>query len=96
MSGLSDKEYLRREMARRELARKSYRRYLYYVHGELWKRSRMSDYLANAVQKFVEEKTGNAYDILIIKTPPQHGKSMTLSKLVLGAVPAQSCHPREL
>ena len=80
MSSLSDKEYLRREMARRELARKSYRRYLYYVHGELWKRSRMSDYLANAVQKFVEEKTGNAYDILIIKTPPQHGKSMTITE----------------
>ena len=70
MGGLSDKEYLRREMARRELARKSCRRYLYYVHGDLWKRTRMSDYLADEIQKFVEENTGNAYDVLIIKTPP--------------------------
>lgn len=80
MGGLSDKEYLRREMARRELARKSYRRYLYYVHGDLWKRTRMSDYLADEIQKFVEENTGNAYDVLIIKTPPQHGKSMTITE----------------
>ena len=80
MNKLSDKEYLRREMARRELARKSYRRYLYYVHGVLWKRTRMSDYLADEIQKFIERDTGNAYDILIVKTPPQHGKSMTITE----------------
>jgi len=77
---LTDKEYLRREKARRELARKSYKRYLYYVHGTLWKRTRMSDFLADTLQNFVETKTGNAYDILIIKTPPQHGKSMTITE----------------
>lgn len=80
MTRLSDREYLRRELARRELARKSYRRYLYYVHGALWRRTRMSDYLADAVQKFVETDTGHAYDILILKTPPQHGKSMTITE----------------
>lgn len=80
MSELTDKEYLRREMARRELARKSYKRYLYYVHGLQWKRTRMSDYIADEIQKFVEADTGHAYDILIIKTPPQHGKSMTITE----------------
>ena len=77
---LTDMEYLRREKARRELARKSYKRYLYYVHGALWKRTKMSDFLADTLQNFVETKTGNAYDILIIKTPPQHGKSMTITE----------------
>jgi len=80
MAELSDREYLKQEMARRELARKSYRRYLYYVHGDTWKRTRMSDYLADRVQAFVETDTGNAYDILLIETPPQHGKSLTVTE----------------
>ena len=58
---LSDLAYLTREKARRELARKSYKRYLYYVHGESWKRTKMSDFLADTLQRFVEEDTGNAY-----------------------------------
>lgn len=77
---LSDKDYLRREMARRELARKSYRRYLYYVHAPTWVRTKMSDFLADTVQRFVETETGNAYDILLIETPPQHGKSLTVTE----------------
>ena len=77
---LADKEYLARELSRRELARRSYRRYLYYVHNPTWKRTRMSDFLADEVQRFVEEDTGNAYDILIIETPPQHGKSLTITE----------------
>ena len=80
MAELSDKEYLKREAARRELARKSYRRYLYYAHGDSWKRTHMSDYLADSVQQFVEANTGNAYDILLIETPPQHGKSLTITE----------------
>lgn len=77
---LTDLEYLEREVSRRELARRSFRRYLYYVHAPTWKRTRMSDYLADEVQKFVEEDTGNAYDILLIETPPQHGKSITITE----------------
>lgn len=80
VSSLSDLNYLRRERARRELARKSYKRYLYYVHGDSWKRTRMSDFLADTVQTFVESNTGNAYDILLIETPPQHGKSLTITE----------------
>lgn len=77
---ISDKEFLRREQAKRALARKSYKRYLYYVHGDSWKRTRMSDYLADRVQEFVEANTGNAYDIMVIQTPPQHGKSLTITE----------------
>lgn len=77
---LSDKDYLARELGRRELARRSFRRYLYYVHSSTWKRTKMSDYLADEVQHFVEQDTGNAYDILLIETPPQHGKSLTITE----------------
>ncbi|MDY5509517.1 phage terminase large subunit [Dysosmobacter sp.] len=77
---LSDREYLTRELSRRELARRSYRRYLYYVHGQAWRRTRMSDYLADEVQRFVEADTGHPYDILLIETPPQHGKSITITE----------------
>lgn len=80
MPPISDRAYLKQEMAKRELARKSYRWYLYYVHGRQWRRTKMSDFLADTVQKFVEEDTGNAYDILLIETPPQHGKSITITE----------------
>lgn len=76
---LTDRELLEREKARRELARRSFRRYLYYVHPT-WIRTKMSDFLADAVQTFVETDTGNAYDILLIETPPQHGKSLTITE----------------
>jgi len=75
-----ERQRIRTELAQRILARKNYRRYLYYVHGQAWKRTKMSDYLADQVQQFVETKTGNAYDILLIETPPQHGKSITISE----------------
>ena len=77
---LADKEYLTRELSRRELARRSYRRHLYYVHNPTWKRTRMSDFLADEIQRFVETDTGNSYDILIIETPPQSGKSITITE----------------
>ena len=75
-----DVELLRKEMASRELARRSFRHYLYYVHGAQWKRTRMSDFLADKVQEFVETDTGNAFDILVIETSPQHGKSLTITE----------------
>ena len=77
---LSQRDYLIRELARRELARRSFCRYLYYVFGQAWIRTRMSDFLAEEVQRFVEEKTGHAYDILVIQAPPQHGKSLTITE----------------
>ena len=71
---------LRAELAARELARRNYGDYLAYVHGQAWKRTAMSAFLAEQVQRFLETESGNAYDILVIETPPQHGKSMTLTE----------------
>ena len=77
---LDDLTLLHAEMARREMARRWYAEYLPFVHGKNWKTTRMSQYLASEVQAFLEADTGNAYDILVIQTPPQHGKSMTLTE----------------
>ena len=68
------------EYAKRELARRYYREYLPYVYPGYWKRTRMANFLADEVQKFLETDTGHAYDILCISTPPQHGKSMVLTE----------------
>ncbi|MBR6521782.1 MAG: phage terminase large subunit [Oscillospiraceae bacterium] len=76
----TEKEAARAELARRELARRHYGEYLAYVHGNGWKRTRMSAFLAERLQEFMEKKTGSAYDILIIHTPPQHGKTLTVTE----------------
>ena len=71
-----------KELAQRELARRSLAEYLCYVQGGMWKRTRMAEFLAGRVQTFLEAETGHAYDILLIETPPQHGKSMTVTESV--------------
>ena len=68
------------ELARRELARRHYIHYLHYVNGAEWRQTRFAEYIANAVQEFLEKDTGNAYDILLLETPPQHGKSMSVTE----------------
>lgn len=73
----------RLERIRREKARRYYREYLAYAHGLTWKKTRMSSYLADRVQEFLETETGHAYDILLIMTPPQHGKSMTVTESLI-------------
>ena len=79
------------ELARRELARRYFAEYLCYVQGPDWKRTRLSEFLAGRVQDFLEQKSGHAYDILVIETPPQHGKSCTITE----SLPAWylGCHP---
>lgn len=77
---MSAAQTIRAELARRELARRNYIDYLAYVGGEGFKRTRFAEYVARALQEFVETDTGNAYDILILETPPQHGKSMTVTE----------------
>lgn len=57
-----------------------YAAYCSYVHRGTWKPTRFHKYLCNTVQDFIEKKTGNAYDILVLSTPPQHGKSLTVSE----------------
>ena len=84
---------IRAELARRELARRRFRDYLPYVHGPLWISTAMSRCLADRVQTFLETETGHAYDVLLIETPPQHGKSMTVTETLpswwLGRHPEQ-------
>ena len=60
--------------------------YLYYcdyVHnhfGEVkWKPTKFHKFLCREVQKFVERETEKAFEILIINTPPQHGKSESVT-----------------
>lgn len=77
-----DLTLLSSELAKREMARRWYAEYLPYVHGKTWKKTRMSRYLASQVQAFLEEDTGHAYDILVIETPPQHGKLVRDEELV--------------
>lgn len=50
------------------------------VGSERWKPSRFHKYLCREVQSFLEEETGNAYDILLIMAPPQHGKSEAVTE----------------
>lgn len=77
---LERREAMRRQSIMEELAKREYLDYLRLVHGGNWIDTKMNNYIANLVQSFVEEKTGNAYDILVIETPPQHGKSMTVTQ----------------
>lgn len=77
---MNDEQFVRKEMARRELARRNFKDYLSLTQGPKWLATKFSTYVANEVQRFVEEDTGNAYDILVIETPPQHGKSTTVTE----------------
>ena len=63
-----------------ELMRSSYAAYCYFVHKEKWIDTKFHRFLADKVQTFVEMVTGNPYDILVLSTPPQHGKSMTVTE----------------
>lgn len=69
-----------KELARRELARRDYEEYLSYTHGKRFRKTALSSFLAKKLQDFLETDTGHAYDILLIETPPQHGKSTTVTE----------------
>lgn len=63
-----------------ELMRSSYSAYCYFVHKDKWIDTKFHRFLADKIQNFVETVTGNPYDILVLSTPPQHGKSMTVTE----------------
>ena len=48
------------ELARRELARRYYSEYLAYAYGASWIRTKLSSYLAQRIQNFIETDTGHA------------------------------------
>lgn len=45
-----------------------------------WIPSRFHRFLCKTVQDFIEKKTNNAFNVLILSTPPQHGKSITVTQ----------------
>lgn len=64
-----------------------YRYYCFHVHNAekesgrfAWYPSRFHQFLCDSVQEFVEKPTDKAFEILIINTPPQHGKSTTVTE----------------
>jgi predicted phage terminase large subunit-like protein len=74
----------------------SYKAYCLYVHNMdfmnnpkakeedmKWKPSKFHQHLCDTVQSFIERPTDKAYEILIINTPPQHGKSTTVTETLL-------------
>lgn len=62
------------------LCRKDYGFYVEYVHKGRYQHGKFTKYLCKTVQDFIETKTGNAYDILLLSVPPQHSKSMTITE----------------
>ena len=70
-----------------------YKAYCLYVHNMdffanasadekdmKWKPSRFHQDLCDRVQEFVERESDKAFEIMIINTPPQHGKSTTITE----------------
>ena len=45
-----------------------------------WRPSKFHKDLCDRVQAFIEKPTDKAYEIMIISTPPQHGKSTTITE----------------
>lgn len=45
-----------------------------------WRPSKFHKDLCDRVQEFIEKPTDRAYEIMIINTPPQHGKSTTVTE----------------
>ena len=73
-----------------------YKAYCLYVHNMdyfananakeedlKWKPSKFHQDLCDRVQEFIEKPTEEAYEIMIISTPPQHGKSTTITETLL-------------
>lgn len=63
----------------------TYRYYCYHVNNPVkeelaWIPSKFHIFLCDKIQEFIERKTDKAYEILILNTPPQHGKSKTVTE----------------
>ena len=57
-----------------------YCEYVAYVHQGAWKKTPFHRFLCKYVQNFVERETDKPYEILVISTPPQHGKSQSVTE----------------
>jgi len=72
-----------------DIVRENYLAYVYQTQNDgldltkgarRWIPTKFHKFLCNKVQEFIEAKTGNPYDILLISTPPQVGKSVTITE----------------
>ena len=68
------------QLAKNALLTKDYYEYVVHTHNGRFKRGKLPEYVCNKVQEFIEADTGNAYDILLVDEPPQHGKSMSITE----------------
>lgn len=62
-----------------------YKAYCFHVHNHglqtpAWIPSRFHVFLCDILQEFAERETDKAFEILILNTPPQHGKSTTVTE----------------
>lgn len=60
--------------------RDDYCEYVKYVHAGSWKKTPFHKFLCSYVQNFVTRSTDKPYEILVIHTPPQHGKSASITE----------------
>lgn len=98
-----DKELLEKKqafaIAARKVVRESYLKYVEIVNTSMneeadWKPGKHLVYICNKIYDFIMMDTGNAYDIMVLNVPPQHGKSLsvteTLPSWYLGMFPDKS------
>lgn len=64
----------------RAVLQTDYCEYVSYVHHETWKKTPFHRFLCRYVQNFIERETDLPYEILVITTPPQHGKSQSITE----------------
>lgn len=62
-----------------------YRYYCYHVNNPVkdkltWYPSKFHTFLCDTIQEFLERETDKPVEILILNTPPQHGKSTTVTE----------------
>jgi len=73
------------KIAGSKAVKESYLKYVELVHTSVneetdWKRGKHLVFLCDKVQEFVETDTGNAYDIMVLNLPPQHGKTLSITE----------------
>lgn len=64
----------------RSVLQTDYCEYVKYVHQGAWKKTPFHRFLCGYVQNFIERETDLPYEILVITTPPQHGKSQSITE----------------
>lgn len=64
----------------RQVLQTDFCEYCKYVNRPTWKATKFHRFLTRYVQEFVQRETGNPYDVLCIHTPPQFGKSLSITE----------------